>query len=173
MNDQSNKQYLRIGRGMIYVAWALIFALLIWFFGIVETNKKNPNQNVVTTLSDIGTKEVILKSSNYGHYVVTGEINNQKVTFMVDTGASFVSIPERIAKKLHLEQGAPMRVTTANGEVTVYATTLDSVGIGDIKLHNIKANINPYMRGEEILLGMSFLRHLSVTHKNNQLTIHQ
>ena len=72
-----------------------------------------------------------------------------------------------------LEKGAPLLVSTANGEVTVYATTLDEVRIGDIKLSDIKADINPHMSGEEILLGMSFLRYLSVTHQSDQLTIRQ
>ena len=173
MNDLSRKQHKKAGRWMIYAAWVLIFVMLVWFFGIVETNKRNPNQQVQTNLLEGGKKEVVLQSSTHGHYIVTGKINNKKVTFLVDTGASYVSIPERVAKKLGLKKGAPFIVTTASGDVTVYATTLDSVSIGDITLHNIKADINPHMRVDEILLGMSFLRHLSVTHEGNQLTIRQ
>ena len=55
----------------------------------------------------------------------------------------------------------------------MYATTLDVVSIGEIKLYDIKADINPHMDGDEILLGMSFLRDLSITHKGDQLTIRQ
>ena len=50
-----------------------------------------------------GNKEIVLKSSTYGHYVVTGKINNKDVTFLIDTGASFVSIPGKVAKNLHQE----------------------------------------------------------------------
>ena len=66
-----------------------------------------------------------------------------------------------------------MLVSTANGNITVYSTMLDEVSIGEIKLFDIKANINPHMHGGEILLGMSFLRDLSVTHAGDQLTIRQ
>lgn len=171
MNNLSSKQHKKIGRWMIYATWILIFALLIWFFGIIETNKRNPNQRVQTYVTDSGEKEVILRSGTHGHYLVTGKINNKKVIFMIDTGASYVSIPGHIASKLALKKGAPMRVTTANGEIIVYATMLDEVSVGEITLYDIKADINPHMQNDEILLGMSFLRHLSITHKGDELTI--
>ena len=166
-------QHKQMGRGMIIIAWVLIFGMLVWFFGILEKNKRNPNQNVSTEILSSGEKQVILESSRYGHYIATGKINNTKVTFLVDTGASHVSIPERVAKKIGLKKGAPMLVSTANGTITVFATTLPEVSIGEIKLHDIKADINPHMDGNEILLGMSFLRDLSITHQGDQLTIRQ
>ena len=168
--QDQNKQ---IGKGMIIIAWVLIFGILVWFFGVLETNKRNPNQNVSTQVRDSGEKEVVLESSSYGHYIATGKINHKDVTFLIDTGASYVSVPERVAKKAGLIKGAPMLVSTANGTVTVYATTLDEISIGEIKLRDIKADINPHIDGDEILLGMSFLKHLSVTHQGNQLTIRQ
>ena len=173
MNRDSQHEHKRMGRGMIIAAWVLIFVLLVWFFGVLETNKRNPNQNVETRVGVGGQKEVVLKSSTHGHYLATGEINNQKVTFLVDTGASYVSIPEKVAARIGLEKGAPLLVSTANGQATVYATTLDEISIGDIVLHQIKADINPHMGGNEILLGMSFLRYLSVTHKGDRLTLRQ
>ena len=166
-------QTRQIGKVMIFIAWIIIFAMLIWFFGVLEKNKRNPNQNVSTQVLSSGEKEVVLKSGSYGHYVANGKINNIKVTFLVDTGASYVSVPEHVAKKVGLKKGAEMLVSTANGTVSVYATTLDEVSIGEIKLYNIKADINPHMDEDEILLGMSFLRDLSITHKGDQLTIRQ
>ncbi len=168
--EEQNKQ---LGKGMIIISWVLILGMLVWFFGVLETNKRNPNQNVATTISTTGEKEVVLQSSSYGHYIANGKINNKKVTFLVDTGASFVSVPERVANKIGLKKGAPVLVSTANGTVEVYATILDEISLGEIKLYDIRANINPHMDGNEILLGMSFLRGLSVTHEGKQLTIRQ
>ena len=168
--EEQNKQ---IGKGMIIIAWILIFGMLVWFFGVLEKNKRNPNQSVSTQVLSSGEKEVVLESSAFGHYVASGKINSTEVTFLVDTGASYVSVPESVAKKIGLKKGVQMLVSTANGTVTVYATTLDEVSIGEIKLYDIKADINPHMDGDEILLGMSFLRDLSVTHKGDQMTIRQ
>lgn len=124
---------------MIYTAWILVFALMVWFFGILETNKRNPNQHVQTQVNEGGSKGVILQSSRYGHYVVTGKINSKKVTFLIGMGVSYVSVPRNVANKIGFEKGAPLMVLTAYGDVTVYATTLDSVSVGDTTLHNIKA----------------------------------
>ena len=168
--QDQNKQ---IGKGMIIIAWVLIFGILVWFFGELEKNKRNPNQSVSTQVLSSGEKEVVLESSTFGHYVASGKINDTEVTFLVDTGASYVSVPERVAKKVGLKKGAEILVSTANGTISVYATTLNEVSIGDIKLYDIKADINPHMEGDEILLGMSFLRDLSITHKGDQLTIRQ
>jgi len=174
MDDTPAKDQTKsMGKGMIIIAWVLIFGMLVWFFGVLEKNKRNPNQNVSTHVLSSGEKQVVLESSRYGHYIATGKINDTKVTFLVDTGASHVSIPEKVAKKVGLEKGAPMLVSTANGSVTVFATTLSEISLGEIRLHNIKADINPHMGGDEILLGMSFLRDLSITHQGDQLTIRQ
>ena len=169
-DKQQNKQ---MGKSMIIIAWVLILGMLVWFFGFLEQNKRNPNQNVSTQVLSDGEKQVVLKSSRYGHYLATGKINEKKVTFLVDTGASHVSIPENVANKIGLTRGAPMLVSTANGTITVFSTKLDQISIGDIKLFDIKADINPHMDGQEILLGMSFLRNLSYTHEGEELTIRQ
>ncbi|NNC68724.1 MAG: hypothetical protein HKN83_11895, partial [Gammaproteobacteria bacterium] len=57
--EDQNKQ---IGKGMIIIAWVLIFGMMVWFFGVLETNKRNPNQNVSTHVLSTGEKEVVLQS---------------------------------------------------------------------------------------------------------------
>ena len=60
---------------------------------------------------------------------------------------------------------------TANGLVKSYSTMLDSVSIGNLELNNIRASVIPGMPGGEVLLGMSFLKHLEMVQKGNQLTL--
>ena len=174
MSDNSPQDFSRsAGKWMIILAWVVVIGLMTAFFSKILDQKRNPNQNVSTHVLEGGQKEVVLQSSRHGHYVATGRINQQKVVFLVDTGASFVSVPEKVANKAGLEKGSPITATTANGNITVYSTILDSISIGEIELTNVKADINPHMKGEEILLGMSFLRNLSVTHEDGTLTIRQ
>ena len=155
------------------LSWIAAIGLMTLLFTNVLDHKRNPNQNLSTKVLENGSKEVVLLGSAHGHYVASGKINYQLVVFLVDTGASFVSIPEQVAQRVGLKKEHPITASTANGKITVYTTLLEQISIGDITLYNVKADINPNMEGEEILLGMSFLRNLSVTHEDGKLTIRQ
>jgi len=160
----------KIGQGMIYIAWILLLALLTVGFNNYLEQQNNPNQDISAEWTN-NVAEVRLKQNRYGHYLANGKINNISVNFLLDTGATLISIPEHIARKLHLKKGYPSQSRTANGTITVYGTRLNSVRIGSIELNNIRASINPYMTGNEILLGMSFMKHLEMTQKNNELVL--
>jgi len=164
--DSSSK----MGQGMIYIAWLLLLAMLTFGFNNYLDQQNNPNQNIATEWNH-NTAEVRLKQNRYGHYVANGQINNIPVTFLLDTGATLISIPEQVAKKLHLKKGYPRQSRTANGTITVFDTRLDSASIGAIELKNIRASINPHMNGNEILLGMSFMKHLEIIQKGKELVL--
>ena len=51
-----------------------------------------------------------------GHFRVKGYVNDQPVTFLVDTGASSVSVTDVLAARAGLEGGEKARFRTANGE---------------------------------------------------------
>jgi len=108
-----------------------------------------------------------------GHYLANGEINGRPVTFLLDTGATDISIPALLAKDLGLERGAARRYQTANGTITTYGTRLETVRLGGIVRRQVRAHINPGMRQGEVLLGMSFLKHLEMVQRGNQLTLRQ
>jgi aspartyl protease family protein len=84
-----------------------------------------------------------------------------------------VSVPAGVAARLGLKRGVPLRANTANGVITTYSTRLDQVRLGDIELDNVRADINPHMQGNDVLLGMSFLRKLEFTQRDRELTIRQ
>ena len=170
MSDENFQK--RIGKGMIIMGWIIALGLLTLYFSRFLEQQQNPNQVLGTTQTE-QFKQVQLQRNRYGHYVANGKINNKTVVFLLDTGATDISIPEKVAQKLRLKAGVSIPVNTANGQIDVYATTLDRVNLGEIALHNIRANINPYMQGEEILLGMSFLKHLNFSQQGDQLQIRQ
>ena len=170
MNEKNLQK--RLGKGMTILGWILLLVLLTVYFSSYLAKQHNPNQDLSFSQT-AQFKQVQLQQNRNGHYVASGMINNKPVTFMLDTGATDISIPEKVAQKLKLKAGMKIPVHTANGQIEVYATTLDHVSLGAIKLHNIRANINPYMQGEEILLGMSFLKHLDFSQQGNQLLIRQ
>lgn len=162
----------RAGTGMVVIAWLIFLAMLYFIFEDTLLQRNNPNQNIVTTVNGY-QKEVILQRNAYGHYVTNGTINTQEVVFLLDTGASDIAIPETVADKLGLSKGRTIFVKTANGNVRAYRTRLENVAIGDIQLADLNATILTNMQGQEILLGMNFLKHFEIIQKGRSLTIRQ
>lgn len=163
----------RLGTGMIAGTWIILLGLLtLWFSGVLS-HRWNPNDRVQgQTLAD-GVRQVVLAQNAEGHYVASGRINGHRVTFLVDTGATTVSVPAGLAHELGLRAGSASLAQTANGTVTTYDTRLARVELGNIRLENVRANINPGMRGGDVLLGMSFLRRLELIQRGASLTLRQ
>ncbi len=158
---------------MTALAWLSFMLLLGFFFNDLLSKKHNPNQAPLTTESGGQYREVTLKRNQSGHYVTSGEVNGQPVVFILDTGATGVAIPADIAKQLKIKRGRPYPVQTANGTTTSYAARLDSVSVGNIEITNVEAGIVPGFTGREVLLGMSFLRHIEFTQRGNTLVLRQ
>ena len=172
-NDSDLQQTRRLGRHMLFIGWVIGLALLAYFFSGVISRQYNPNQQVQSSINTQGIPEVRLKRNRQGHYVTSGTINGEPVVFLLDTGATVVSVPENISANLGLQAGPTSYARTANGVIKTYATRIASIGIGDIRLNNIPAHINPYMSGKEVLLGMSFLKKLELVQKGDTLTLKQ
>ncbi len=171
MTDPVQSQQ-RIGKYMIFAAWILLLGLLTLLSQNWLERGDNPNRQLARIDTD-GPAEVVLQRGRGGHYVAPGFINGTPVRFLVDTGATDVNIPAEVADRIGLRAGAPIRAHTANGVITVYRTSLDSIRLGGIELNNVRASINPHMPGETILLGMSFMRDLELIQRGNTLTLRQ
>ena len=170
--SKAENQQRRMGKFMVGAMWLVLLGLLTLFFNDVLEKQFNPNQQIASVHRN-GQEEIVLERNKYGHYVASGMINQQPVVFMLDTGATDISIPANVARRLGLEAGRPLTYQTANGPAVNYATQLDSVSLGDITLHNLPASINPNVDQDDVLLGMSFLKHLEFTQKGNTLTLRQ
>jgi aspartyl protease family protein len=159
-----------IGGWMIVLLWLLVLG-----GGTLLANQWIKGQEAakltVRTSTDGFTPKLTLRADRYGQYELTGSANGENVRFLLDTGATGISIPENIADRLNLSRGRSFPVSTANGQVTVYSTQLDTVSIGPFSLENVSAHINPGMDGNVALLGMSFLRHFEMIQRSGELTI--
>lgn len=162
-----------MGLGMMIIAWVVLLGLGVVFFGDALEKQFNPNQRLDTQYSSEGVREVVLQRNRFGHYVTSGTINGKPVTFMLDTGATGVAIPEAVARRLEIPRGRPYRTQTANGISTSYAAVLDSVAVGEIELHDVQAGIAPGLAMEQILLGMTFLKHIEFTQRGDTLILKQ
>jgi aspartyl protease family protein len=112
-----------------------------------------------TSSAGSGPQHVTLAPDGRGHFSAEGAINDTRVRFLVDTGATFVTLPAAEAARLGIEaeKGRPAVSQTANGNVLVRRVTLDRVKVGDIALYNVDAVVQDGPGLDMTLLGMSFL----------------
>ncbi len=157
---------------MWIAAWLMGLVMLTLVFGEQERSWLNPNSSPKSLTTDAGTIEVILKRNRRGHYVTSGKINGKTAEFLLDTGATDVALSSALAERFALQPGARGVATTANGNVTVYATRIERLEIGDIQLENVRASIIPGM-DDFILLGMSALRQIEFLQRGDTLTLRQ
>ena len=163
-------QQSKMGKGMLIVAWIIGLGLLTLLFDEQLAEQLNPNQDPISS-NHLGIAEVKLKQNRAGHYVTGGAINGQPVVFLLDTGATQVSIPMHLAEQLGLQKGRISRVQTANGTVQVAQTNVERLSIGNIELLDVAAHLNPGFKDNEILLGMSALKQLEFTQKGEWLIL--
>jgi aspartyl protease family protein len=161
----------RVGKAMLFGAWIVGLAILALFFHGLVSDQRNPNRDVSAELDGDGRPQVLLARNRAGHYLANGRINGEAVTFLVDTGATDVALPMGVARRLDLPLGSPRVSRTANGDVRVWSTRLDSVDLGGLRLKDVRASVLPNMPGEEVLLGMSYLKHFELIQRDGILTL--
>ena len=120
-----------------------------------------------------GRNSVTLASDPRGHFIADGAINGVYVRFLVDTGATYVSLPASEAQRLGLDyrKGTLGYTSTANGVTPVYRMMLDSVTLGDITLYNVTASVHEGAGLDIALLGMSFLNRMEMRREGQHLTL--
>lgn len=171
--DDEIHEQKRMGAAMQALAWLVLLGLGVAYFSDFLDHQYNPNQSIQTNVTAGGVREVELQRNKFGHYVTAGQINGKPVTFMLDTGATGVAIPESVAAYLGLQPGSAFPTQTANGIGVSYAVTLQRVSVGAIELHDVPASITPGLQTQEILLGMSFLKHIEFTQRGDTLILRQ
>ena len=121
--------------------------------------------------STSGTR-IVLPAGSGGHYMGTGAINGHPMSFVVDTGATVVSMGADMAASLGLDpkNSTAGRATTANGVVNTRIVTLNSVRVGDVTLYNVEAMVMPQAM-PVVLLGNSFLSHFQMRSDNSSLVL--
>lgn len=119
-----------------------------------------------------GGTEIVLTAGPGGHFVTQGSINGRGTQFVVDTGATMVSMGAAEARRLGIsfETGQRMQAHTANGVTTGYRISLSTLRIQDVEVHNVEAAVMP-MGMPYILLGNSFLSRFQMKQENGTMTL--
>ena len=119
-----------------------------------------------------GRQTVNLAQDMSGHFLADGMVNGSHIRFMVDTGATLVSIPIAEAARLGIDyqKGRTGYSILADGRrVASWRVMLDSVTLGDVTLLNVEGSVN---QGSGIpLLGMSFLNRMEMRREGQTLSL--
>nr|WP_315465684.1 retropepsin-like aspartic protease [uncultured Rhodoferax sp.] len=115
---------------------------------------------------------IVLTAGTGGHFTSDGKINGKTVRFLVDTGATAVSLGVAEAERIGLKysNGDRVQMSTANGVVTGWRMTLDSVRLGDVQVAGVDAIISP-LSMPYVLLGNSFLGRFQMNRTNDQMVL--
>ncbi|SJN10036.1 hypothetical protein CZ787_02705 [Halomonas citrativorans] len=154
---------------MMLLFWVLLIGLGTWWLDGGMEKILNPNAHIVQTATDGGP--VTLKRNRSGHFEAPGEINGEPVTFLLDTGATYVAVSDELANRLGLERGRSAWFNTANGRVQGNLTQLDEVTLGGINIRNVQGSISPGMENHVVLLGMSFLHLLNIEIRSGEMVL--
>ena len=127
MSEYGSNPNSQLGRRMLWVAALGLLGGLYLLFSMLENGT---GTSTVSSVDSNGSTMVILEQDRNGHYEAEGQINGQSVTFLVDTGATDVALPESKARALGLEFGPRVKVMTAAGPANAWVTRLDEINVG-------------------------------------------
>jgi aspartyl protease family protein len=117
-------------------------------------------------------RHIVLPIGPGGHFTTIGMINGQVSSFLVDTGATSISISQVEAENLGLRYlyGKRIVTQTANGVVPAYVIELSSVRVGDLEVRDVEAIVIPGPMNH-VLLGNSFLNRFVMRRDNDLMTL--
>jgi aspartyl protease family protein len=128
--------------------------------------------NLSGAAAPAGGEQIVLTAASGGHFFSDGSINGKAVRFLVDTGATNISMSQAEAERIGLKfrDGQRALSNTANGLIPVHRVSLNVVRVGDVQIYNVDATVVPSQM-DHVLLGNSFLTRFQMKRENDTLTL--
>jgi aspartyl protease family protein len=144
----------------IFLTMIVLFSYRFEFEGLAQRVGMNLSPSSAVT---IAPGEVSIGASDNGHYIADALVEGTHVRFLIDTGASIVTLTEFDAQRVGIKTDAltyNMPMNTANGRNFAAPVILEDIKIGDVRVFSVHAVV---IRDglTQSLLGMSFLNELS------------
>jgi aspartyl protease family protein len=148
----------------IILFWALIMGGLY----LAMNHYLQPRQAVVSANGDL-----VIPRDRDGHFYAQGMVNGRAVKFLIDTGASLVTVSESFARQALLPRGEPATFNTANGDLRGRIVSGMPVSVGPVRVSNIRVGVGLVGQAEEgaALLGQSFLSKFDVLLQKDQMVL--
>ncbi|UYO44973.1 TIGR02281 family clan AA aspartic protease [Rhodopseudomonas palustris] len=113
--------------------------------------------------SETDGRSISIDRDPRGHFRTDGRIDGQRLSFMVDTGASVVALNESSAARFGLRPSRgdyTAKVSTANGQVKAARARIAMLDVGGLIVRDVDALVLPDEALSENLLGLSYLSKL-------------
>ena len=147
----------------IVVFWMLVMGGLY----LAMTHYLKPKPVTVSATGDL-----IIPRDRDGHFYALGAINGEPVTFLVDTGASLVTVSEAFASSAGLGRGIPTVFQTANGTLNGRIVPDVPVTMGALTVSGVRVGVGLVGDTEnKALLGQSFLARFDITLSKDQMIL--
>ncbi len=118
----------------------------------------------------IGADSIELSRARDGHFHIDGAIQGAPVRFLIDTGASTVSISQQLAARIGLGCEVSATFSTANGVVQGCSSRVEEIEFGPFRITNASVAILPNLTSEA-LLGMNALRKVRMEQQADTLKL--
>ena len=152
-----------------YVVWSAVWFGLIAAGFFIADHFTAPAPVQVRSLGE-GAREIAIPVARDGHYYVDGAINGVPLRFMIDTGASFVSVSAAFARAAGLPKGTPGYFSTANGTVKGEIVKGQDVEADAFRVSGLSVAVTP-AQDTVGLLGQNFLRRFEVSQADGVLRL--
>ena len=137
----------------------------------------SPKKADTETVAQASGRSLNIPPDARGHFQTDGRIEGQRISFMIDTGASLVALNEKSAARFGLRPSRSdynATVTTANGTVKAARTRLAMVELDGVVVRDVDAMVLPDEALSENLLGLSFLSKLKrFQYANGKMVLEQ
>lgn len=136
-------------------------------------HKEKPKPAGADTETEDANKEppavLKLKQNTGGHYTTDGSIDGKSLKFVVDTGASFVSLPESVAHDAQIYCDKKIGMNTANGNTDACTAKIKKLQFGPFYVKDAEAVIVPNL--SQPLLGMNILQLFKISQDKGEMEI--
>lgn len=166
-NHDSVHRTVRRGAWGITAFWLLLLGLLFLGFDHLEQRRTAAYQ-----AHEGSGGELVIPRGPDGHFRVDGRVNGQAVSFLVDTGATSVTVSEALAQRAGLDGGQSVTFQTANGALPGRLLRQVPVQVGHLTLPGATVAVGMVGKPPEFaLLGQSFLSRYDIQILSNEMRL--
>lgn len=160
---QASSRSIKWNSLAIFIFWLAVIGLLFW----ISTEVLKPKPATVTAAGDL-----VIPKARDGHYYAQGTVGGQPVMFMVDTGASMVTVTEALARSGGLGPGAETTFQTANGPLQGRIVTGVPVAVGPLRISGVRVGVGLVGGApDQALLGQNFLGKFDIILTGDTMTL--